>query len=236
MTTHRPNLPPHLARHFAPEPGTYTPQDGIGSGRSWLQNAVPEPVVFQGSFSHISVPASWTADGQSAWYPLILHRFDDNYRNGLGLFQVSWDLYAPDVNGTLGTNPLAWGTAYGAAARIVLAKNPAISAAGVWTPHPALVAGVEDGTNHENITGVYVYDVSFPTGRITDSTPTRDRGSIHFGWNAVRFGPGDLFVAALVIRGTVIEGSSGTKFINGNGTIRGHFCNPTATTQYAGDV
>lgn len=236
MTRFSPNRAPELARRVPPPAAAEFPSRSgppQGGGRGWLQNALPEPSVLQGSFSRISVPATWTADGKSAWYPLIYKRFTpDNAGAGLGLFMVSWDLFAPDASGLGGTNSLAWGTADGRAAGIVIAKNPQIDAAGVWTPHPALVAGIESDTNYETVDGMYIHDITLPPGRFTDTTPPRDRGFIPYGWTATRFGPGDKLVAALVIRGSVIENSSGTKWLYGKGVVRCHLCDPSRINSY----
>jgi len=199
-----PAIPPQAATPTPPAPALRR------AGRSPLADILPTFETLAGWFRAIEVDAPSIPTGNFAWFGLsrtIIHATNDQE---IWLAGITAELMPPDVDGAAGGSALAWGESTGLGAALVVGANLPIQL-GQWTASPATVAGLGDSAI--NTVGTQcrpLWSTTFPTGKMTDSTPNKWHIAKNFAPLVYRFAAGSSLDIALVVNRVPIDGETGT--------------------------
>ena len=191
------------------------PTPGRDGGRSPLVDLLPTFTPFHAWFNAVPVAAPTIASGHSAWFGLERLKAGDNIDQELLVSGIEAELLPADVLGAYGgSSPLAWGDAGGLAAAIVVGIDLPIQR-GAWTSAPALVPGIETTqTTGQTIGGDtrVLWYATFPTGKLTDTTPNKWHLVKSWGPVVSRIPQGRNLDIALIVRRSMIHNQTGNVF------------------------
>ncbi len=159
---------------------------------------------------------------ESAWFGLQRVRIPKDFGQEILLYGVSVDLAPPDTDGTGGAGAIGWGTTRGTGAAIVIGMDLPIQL-GSWRQGPGSIPRVETGaTTSGPLTdrrqAAWIDTFNFPSGKLSDTTPTRLIHSRNYSPAVYRITNNHSLDVALVVRGTQLSGS-GIRQIYGSGKV-----------------
>ena len=209
-------------RGIESRPGGSTPiarPEHQSERRSPLTNLLPEPTTVAAGFDRITVDNPTIASGDSAWINIADISIADTIGEECGLFKVHVSMLSADVDGagiSGASDPVSWGTSKGIGAMIVIGdQSLPVSPDDGWKSMPAPFPGIElDSGLFRSIyrsRGI-ILAVPFPPGSLSDSIPVPGGAAPAWSPNAWRFKRRDRLRAALVVRGSQINGQTGNLY------------------------
>lgn len=191
-------------------------------GRTPFADLLPTFQPVSGWFTAITVAAPAIAAGNSAWYGLRRVKVQTNNDQELLINGIEAEALPADVDGTGGSGSMAWGSASGLRAALVVGVDLPIQP-GAWTSAPAAIAGIETSGTYLNSSQVedsrIIWFASLPTGKFTDTAPQKWHIVKSWGAFTKRVTAGRSLDIALVVNRTAVNGLSGTIYGFGSVTV-----------------
>lgn len=170
------------------------------------------------------------ASGESAWYTLARVIVGEDIPE-CALVGVEYATLPTDSTGNgygsgLGldgsTTAIAWGTAYGNTAAIVVGESLGLAAAGSWTSRRCNLIGIEASGAGLAVSGgeSYIDHSRFPPGKMADVTPGRIIERVRWLPVAHRLTEGMLIDLAVVFRSTDVHGKTAGQALCGHAEVK----------------
>lgn len=172
----------------------------------FTQIAVANPAIAVGASAWIGL-GRWTVGGTAPF----------DIQQEVGIYGITLELGPTD---NVSAADISWGTTLGLGGAIVVGTNLPFGAVGAVSASTAFIPGVEATGNGALLAqrqSAYLFDTGFASGKFTDGTPNKAWLRITYAPYIFRVNRGTTIDAALVIRGSQINGQTG----NINGLCRG---------------
>ncbi len=168
-------------------------------------------------FTKIGVANPTIDAGSSAWYKIQSYNVPDDFAQMVGLLGFDVQMLATDSAGAGdegAIDGLAWGTARGHGAAIVIGTNlPGELQA--WSSGPADIPGVETtgaATLCSERPARHIAAITFPPGKLNDATPPKLFKERSFKPYIYRFAQGQSLDVSLVVRRSTITAKTGSLY------------------------
>ena len=184
------------------------------AGRSPFTDAWPVADSGYFGFTKLTVPAG-TAFGTLpiAVYPLLNIDVASVFGQEMALF--GWDFDAAPTDSTRVAPDVAWGSATGEGACVVIGRDLDLPAAGTWGGRAFPIAGVGLASGaaaqfSAGVGGAIKSVLRFPPGTYADTVPTRIPRFRKVSPYTYRFPQGSRLCVALCVRASQVENSGGS--------------------------